>query len=103
MRQNTKIHTLVDVLGNPVGFSLTGGQAHDLVRADQLLPGMEADLWVADKAYDADARVREPLAKLGKSTVILPEANSRVCSHLNIHRRQDLNQSNAAAMAIPAA
>jgi hypothetical protein len=28
---STKIHTLVDALGNPVGFCLTGSEAHDLV------------------------------------------------------------------------
>ncbi|MGI4945083.1 MAG: hypothetical protein ACRYHQ_31740 [Janthinobacterium lividum] len=39
---STKIHAMVDVLGNQAGFYLTGGQAHDLVRADHLLPGMKA-------------------------------------------------------------
>src|SRR3954452_1981401 len=34
---------MVDALGNPVGFFLSGGQAHDLVGADHLLPSMEAD------------------------------------------------------------
>ena len=75
---STKIHTLVDALGNPVGFFLTGGQAHDLVGADRLLPEMEADVSIADKAYDADARVLEPLEKLGKSAVISPKANRKV-------------------------
>jgi hypothetical protein len=40
-------------LGNPIGFHLTPGQAHDLVGADALLPGLEADALLADKAYDA--------------------------------------------------
>jgi transposase len=35
---STKIHTTVDALGNPTGFFLTGGEAHDLVGADHLLP-----------------------------------------------------------------
>ena len=52
---STKIHTLVDALGNPVGFFLTGGQAHDLVGADHLLPSMQAEALIADKAFDADA------------------------------------------------
>ena len=67
---STKIHTLVDALGNPVGFCLTGGQAHDLVGADQLLPGMKATALIADKAYDADSRVIETLEASGKSVVI---------------------------------
>ena len=56
-RTGTKIHTLVDALGNPLGFFLTGGEAHDLVGADRLLPTMEADMLIADKAFDADTRV----------------------------------------------
>jgi transposase len=49
---STKIHATVDALGNPTRFHLTPGQAHDLEGADALL---------ADKAYDADERVIEPL------------------------------------------
>jgi len=66
---------MVDALGNPVGFFLTGGQAHDLQGADHLLPGMEADTLIADKAFDADKRVHEPLAAAGKAAVIPPKAN----------------------------
>ena len=72
---STKIHALVDALGNPVGFFLTGGEAHDLVGADHLLPTMEADTLIADKAFDADARVLEPLAAAGKTAVIPPRTN----------------------------
>ena len=43
-------------------FFLTGGEAHDLVGADHLLPTMQADTLIADKAFDADERVLEPLA-----------------------------------------
>ena len=39
---STKIHALVDALGNPLDFFLTGGEAHDLEGADHLLPSMEA-------------------------------------------------------------
>ena len=47
----------MDALGNPLGFALTGGQAHDLAGADALLPDMEAEALIADRAFDADARV----------------------------------------------
>jgi transposase len=66
---------LVDALGNPTGFFLTGGEAHDLEGADHLLPTMEADTLIADKAFDADARVLEPLAAVGKIAVIPPRTN----------------------------
>ena len=68
---------MVDALGNPVGFHLTGGEAHDLLGADHLLPDMQADTLVADKALDADLRVIEPLAAAGKTVVIPPNANRR--------------------------
>ena len=77
---STKIHALVDALGNPLAFLLTAGQAHDLVGADALLPQMAADRLIADKAYDADARVLEPLADAAKAAVIPPRSN-RLAPH----------------------
>ena len=73
---STKIHTLADALGNPLGFFLTPGQAHDLQGADALLPQMQAGALLADKAFDADARVIEPLLAAGK-TVVIPAKSSR--------------------------
>lgn len=72
---STKIHALVDALGKPLAFLLTAGQAHDLTGADALLPQMTAELLIADRAFDADARVLEPLAAAGKSAVIPPRPN----------------------------
>ena len=43
--------------------------------ADHLLPTMQADTLIGDKAFDADARVFEPLAKAGKTAVIPPRTN----------------------------
>jgi transposase len=74
---STKIHTLADALGNPLGFFLTGGQAHDLVGADHLLTAMNADTLIADKAFDADERVITPLTAAGKAAVIPPKAGRR--------------------------
>ena len=69
---STKIHATVDALGNPVGFHLTSVQEHDLAGADALLPALEADTLIADKAFDADQRALEPLAEAGKTAVIPP-------------------------------
>ena len=60
-----------------LAFLLTPGQAHDLVGADALLPQMAAGLLIADRAFDADKRVLEPLAAAGKSAVI-PSRPNRV-------------------------
>ena len=56
---------------------LTAGQVHDLAGADALLPGMEAKALLADKAYDADKQVIEPLAAAGKTAVIPPKSNRK--------------------------
>jgi transposase len=74
---STKIHALVDALGNPLAFLLTPGQAHDLAGADALLPQMAADTVLADKAFDADERVIEFLARTGKTAVIPPKSNRK--------------------------
>jgi transposase len=67
---------MVDALGNPIAFKLSPGQAHDLDGADALLPQMEASILVADRAFDAQERVIEPLRAAGKSYVI-PSTRSR--------------------------
>ena len=71
---STKIHATVDALGNPTGFHLTPGQAHDLDGADVLLKDTAAHAVIADKAYDAQARVIEPLLQAAKTVVIPPRS-----------------------------
>ena len=75
---STKIHTTVDALGNPIGFHLTAGQACELDGADVLLPLLEARTVIADKGFDVDKRVLEPLKKTRKQAVIPPRANRKV-------------------------
>jgi transposase len=74
---STKIHALVDALGNPTGFALSPGQAHDLEGADALLPDLAADALIADRAFDAEERVLRPLRQAGKTAVIPPKANRK--------------------------
>jgi transposase len=64
-------------LGNPTGFFLTPGNAHDLRGADALLPQLQADTLLADKAYDVDKRVINPLLAAGKTAVIPSKSNRR--------------------------
>ncbi len=68
---------MVDALGNPLAFFLTAGQAHDLEGADALLPQMQADALLADKAFDADVRVIELLLAAGKTPVIPPKSHRK--------------------------
>ena len=74
---STKIHATVDALGNPTGFHLTPGQAHDLEGADVFLKDTPGASVIADKAYDAQARVIEPLHQAGKAVVIPPKASRK--------------------------
>ena len=72
---STKIHAVMDGLGNPLSFHLTPGQACDLDGADQLLPNIVADTVLADKCYDADERVIERLQAQGKTALIPAKRN----------------------------
>ena len=71
----TKIHAVVDALGNPVALSLTPGQASDLSQAAPLLRKIEPSAFLADKAYDADALI-ETLHERG-ITPVIPNNSSR--------------------------
>ncbi len=75
---STTIHATVDALGNPTGFFLTGGQASDLAGADALLPTVAAATLIADRGYDAAARVLAPLRDAGKTAVIPPKRNRKI-------------------------
>jgi transposase len=50
----TKIHALVDALGNPVEVMLSPGQDHDLTCAEALIEAADPGVSIADKAFDAD-------------------------------------------------
>lgn len=76
---------MVDALGNPLSFHLTPGQASDLEGADHLLPNVIAQTVLADKGYDADERVIEPLQAQGKTAVIPSRRNRK---HLREYDRQ---------------
>ena len=63
------------------GLHLKAGQAHDLEGADALLQSSKARTVLADKAYDEQARVVEPLLNAGK-TVVIPSCST------NRHQRE---------------
>lgn len=49
----TKIHALVDGLGNPIKFILTGGHRNDITQAAELLKEQRNTAVLADKGYDS--------------------------------------------------
>src|ERR1700704_1479610 len=73
----TKIHALVDALGNPVKLMLTPGQDHDLTCAEPLLEDAAPRSLPGDKAYDADPLL-DTLARREITAVIPPKANRKV-------------------------
>jgi transposase len=72
----TKIHALVDALGNPADLMLTAGQIHDLACAQDLIKNADPQALIADKAYDADPLI-DSLAQREITPVIPPKSNRK--------------------------
>lgn len=73
---STKIHILVDALGNPLRFLLTEGQRHDLTQAAGLLDAFPFTYVIADKGYDSDALLQTIAGRA--ATAVIPARKSRV-------------------------
>ncbi len=73
---NTKLHAVVDGLGNPVTFLLSAGNDHDSIHAIELLDKVEisGSNVLADRAYGAQT-VRAYISKHGASYMIPPQSN----------------------------
>lgn len=74
----TKIHAVVDALGNPLRFELTGGQCHDSVTGYEMLSQMKLTKRqvLADRAYDTD-RIHQLLEEHCAVSVIPSKKNRR--------------------------
>jgi transposase len=72
----TKIHAIVDALGNPLAVSLTGGHVHDVTQAQVLTQEIEPAALLADKGYDSDGFI-EHLEVRRIKPVIPPRANRK--------------------------
>lgn len=76
---SSKLHGLVDSLGNPLHFALTAGQAGDAPQALPLLQAAghrDANALLADRAYDTN----DSLEWLGKQDIaaVIPSPANRV-------------------------
>ena len=74
--RNTKIHTLVDGLGNPLAFMLSSGNDHDPAHAVSLLSqvNIERSNILGDKAYGAKA-IREYIVSQEATYTIPPKSD----------------------------
>ena len=76
-RNTTKIHAIVDALGNPILIYLTGGQVSDLTPAIDLMNlfDLENSYVLADKGYDSKEFV--PIEAKGGIPVIPSRKNAK--------------------------
>ncbi|GFQ82725.1 putative transposase for insertion sequence element IS6501 [Trichonephila clavata] len=80
----TKIHALVDALGNPLKFILTPGQRNEITQASVLTKNVSSSTVVADKGYDSNAFIA-CLESKGCTVVIPPKRNRKVQRHYDDH------------------
>lgn len=71
----TKIHAVVDALGNPLILYLSGGEVHDIVPASDLLSGFRDCNVLADKGYDSAALISELESR--NITAVIPSRRNR--------------------------
>lgn len=75
--RNTKIHALVDGIGNPVKFIFTGGSISDCTVAVDLLTDIDisSSVILADKAYGTEA-IRGHIEGQDSAYCIPPKSNT---------------------------
>ena len=71
---STKIHIVVDALGNVLRLLYTAGQMHESTQAEALIAGLSAENVIGDKAFDSD-RFRAHLAARNMTAVIPSNAS----------------------------
>jgi transposase len=67
---------LVDAVGRPLHFVLTGGQVNDSTQTNSLLENAKTEYVIADKGYDSE-RVLEKIEDLGAIGVIPPRSTRK--------------------------
>ena len=74
---NTKLHAIVDGLGNPVEFLLSPGNDHDSTHAIELLEKVDltGSNVLADRAYGAE-KIRTFIREHGATYTIPPKSNA---------------------------
>ena len=75
--KNTKIHALVDGLGNPIRLIFTGGEVHDSQKGVPLLEGFDIEgvAVLGDKAFGT-IEIRSYIHERGGIVVIPPKSNT---------------------------
>lgn len=71
----TKIHAVVDALGQAVRFTLTPGHRNDITQAPVLIEGIKNAHILANKGYDADAFIEQIESQ--ECTPVIPPRSHR--------------------------
>jgi transposase len=71
----SKIHAVVDSLGNPLKFIITPGQRNDITQGAELVKEFKNTTVIADKGYDSDALVN--LINDNNSNAVIPPKKNR--------------------------
>jgi len=76
--RTTKIHVIVDALGNPIHVHLSAGNLHDSTEAETALSDvpLEGTVVLADKAYGSKS-IREYIVHAGATCCIPPKSNEK--------------------------
>ena len=88
--KNTKIHALVDGLGNPIRLIFTGGEIHYSKKAVPLLKGFEiaGNAVLGDKAFGT-VEVLTYIREHGAEVVIPPKSNAINPWNCDFHRYKE--------------
>ena len=79
----TKIHAVVDALGNPLEFVITAGQAHEMSQALILVSAFpQAKNVIADKGYDCN-HLAQTLHEQGSVPIIPSRSNAKSPRHFD--------------------
>lgn len=80
----TKIHAVVDALGNPLKFILTPGQRNDVTQGELLVKDFKKTMVIADKGYDSNALIE--VIEGNDSVAVIPAKKNR-----KVQREYDLH------------
>jgi len=72
---STKIHALVDALGNPLKFILAPGQSSDITQAEALSKNISDSFIIADKGYDSNDFIQ--FMRRNHCTPVVPSKKNR--------------------------
>jgi transposase len=87
----SKLHAVVDALGNPLRLVVTPGQQADCTVAADLLAGLAVGAVLADKAYDTNAVVAA-ITRVGAAVVVPSKRSRRTARVLDRNLYADRNK-----------